>query len=313
MERLIPAMPDEDYAQSANVLFHFMPKIEYLKDILEKHALVPRFCMENFEYLNLKAGEVPFREALVLQKCFCDIPFHKLKDTFKLELVEGEETKLTAEEQADLAKRNTHPNCYGPYAIAFSKKWCENQKLQPIQYVNGASELARDFGVLFEMLWGMDDLSDEFANDALNRLTLMKPLRGIMNRKFERKDRESVTIKIFKNFHDEQEWRYVPNAEALSQVKLERIIANPTILSIPEFQRRTNASLATETYKALWLNFRYDDIRYIIVSNSNDRVDLINFILELPEEQFDSSEQMKESKMVLISKILVLEEIGKDW
>ncbi len=313
MEGSVRVRPDEDYAQSANVLFHFMTKIEYLEDILQKHALVPRYCMENLEYLDLIVGGTPFREALVLQKCFCDIPFHKLMDTFKLELAEDIEPKLTAEEHATLARRNTHPDCYGQYAIAFSKKWGETQRLQPIQYINGVSEFAKDFCAIFGTLWNMEDLSDEFANDALNRLALMKPLRGVMDRNFERNSRENIVIKIFKNFHDEKEWRYVPSAEALSEVQLERIIANPAILHMPEFQSKTNASLATNAYKALWLNFSYDDIRYIIVPNSIERINLINFILALPEEQFDSFGEVQQSKMVLISKILVLEEIRKDW
>ena len=96
-------------------------------------------------------------------------------------------------------------------------------------------------------------------------------------------------------------------------MQLERIIANPAILHMPEFQSKTNASLATNAYKALWLNFSYDDIRYIIVPNSIERINLINFILALPEEQFDSFGEVQQSKMVLISKILVLEEIRKDW
>lgn len=313
MAETVRAIPDDDYAQSANVLFHFMKKMEYLEDILQKCALVPRYCMENLEYLNLTVGETLFREALVLQKCFCDIPLHKLMDTFKLELVEDIEPKLTADEQADLARRNTHPDCYGQYAIAFSKRWGEAQRLQPIQYINSASEFTKDFCTLFGALWDMEDLSEEFANDALNRLALMKPLRGIMDRDFERENRESVVVKIFKNFHDEKEWRYVPSSEVLSQVQLERVIANPAILKISEFQRNTNASLAADIYRALWLNFRYDDIRYMIVPNSTDRINLIDFILSLPEEQFDGTEQTRKSKLVLISKILVLDEIRKDW
>ena len=38
MAKTVRAIPDEDYAQSANVLFHFMTKIEYLEDILQQHS-----------------------------------------------------------------------------------------------------------------------------------------------------------------------------------------------------------------------------------------------------------------------------------
>lgn len=66
----------DDYAQSANTLVHFMKKFKYLEEILEKKALIPRYCIEDLQYLNIGGGS--FTEAFVLQKCFCDIPFHKL-------------------------------------------------------------------------------------------------------------------------------------------------------------------------------------------------------------------------------------------
>lgn len=313
MEKTILALPDDDYAQSANVLFHFMSKLEYLEEILLKHALVPRYCMENLEYLNLKAGDISFPEVLILQKCFCDIPFHKLMELFKLEIVKDAMPPLTPAERVSLTKKNTHPDCYGQYAIAFSKKWGEQNKLQPIQYINGTSGLSTSYSELFSKLWETDDLPDEFANDMLMRLSFMKPLRGIMDRRFERENGENAVIQIYKNFHDEKEWRYVPSQDTLAAANLESVIANPYVLSLGEFQRNTNDGLTSEAYKELWLDFQYDDIRYIIVPDSNKRVEIINFILNLPDEQFVDAEKPSQSKYVLISKILVLDEIRKDW
>lgn len=43
----------DDYAQSANTIFNFMKKSSYLKEILQKKAIIPRYCKENFEYLNI--------------------------------------------------------------------------------------------------------------------------------------------------------------------------------------------------------------------------------------------------------------------
>lgn len=307
------ALPDDDYAQSANVLFHFMSKIEYLEDALCKHALIPRYCMEDLGYLNLTAGGIPFQKALVLQKCFCDIPFHKLMEPFRLDLPEDSTPPLTAEERSDLARRNTHPDCYGQYAIAFSKKWGEGKHLQPIHYINGSSDFVKGFRELFEALWSAENLPDECADDIISRLSFMKPLRGTMDRVFERHSGENIVVKICKNFHDEREWRYVPSTDVLSQTKTERIIANPTILCMPDFQRNTNANIATEGYKALWLDFQYDEIRYLIVPNSSARIELMDYILSLPNELFADSALAFQSKLVLISKILVLEEIRKDW
>lgn len=52
----ISAAPYSDYVQSANVLFHFMEQPQFLISILQKKAIVPRYCRENIEYLNLTFG-----------------------------------------------------------------------------------------------------------------------------------------------------------------------------------------------------------------------------------------------------------------
>lgn len=75
----------DDYVQSANTLFHFMQRHEYLSALLKRRALVPRYCQENIAYLSLEIGGHPFGEIYVLQKCFCDIPFHKLTEAFEID------------------------------------------------------------------------------------------------------------------------------------------------------------------------------------------------------------------------------------
>ena len=74
----ISYLPYDDYAQSANTLFHFMKKQEYLNSILRRRAIIPRYCVETIDYLSIKNGTRLFNEVAILQKCFCDIPFHKL-------------------------------------------------------------------------------------------------------------------------------------------------------------------------------------------------------------------------------------------
>ena len=55
------------------------------------------------------------------------------------------------------------------------------------------------------------------------------------------------------------------------------------------------------------------DIRYLIVPTIQARIELIKEILSLPSDGFSSSESENIGKSVLISKILVLDEIRKDW
>ena len=49
----ISYLPYDDYAQSANTLFHFMTKPEYLESILRRKAIIPRYCVETIDYLNI--------------------------------------------------------------------------------------------------------------------------------------------------------------------------------------------------------------------------------------------------------------------
>ena len=49
-----------EYRQSANTLFNFMPKLEYLLDNLRQMKMYPRYVEENVEFLNLTYGNSTF-------------------------------------------------------------------------------------------------------------------------------------------------------------------------------------------------------------------------------------------------------------
>ena len=315
VDERISFLPDDDYAQSANTLFHFMTKAQYLKDILSRRAIVPRYCVENIEYLHIHREGRLFGEAAILQKCFCDIPFHKLGDRFEVHGIGKEFDLLTPEERGKLEKSNTHFTYYGEYAVAFSKSWGEQNKLQPIHYLNESSQYAKDFSALLEHVVSDDSIPDEYAQDIINRLAYIKPIRGIMNRKvFHRgsnsEDVESLDVQFFKNFRDECEWRYVPSKEDLASLGTESIIANPKLIRV---SKEISKQLEDRRYQPLWLKFSYDDIRYIIVPDTNARVEVIKTIMAIPDDHFENQENIPMQKSILISKILVLAEIRKDW
>lgn len=90
--------------QSANTLFHFMKELDYLKMLLSMKKIVPRYCTEDFSFLDKGLPKL-----IMPMKCFCDIYLNKLVD---------------------------HRNLYGSYGIGFDKEWLVNQGIQPIQYVN---------------------------------------------------------------------------------------------------------------------------------------------------------------------------------
>ena len=113
-----------------------------------------------------------------------------------------------------------------------------------------------------------------------------------------------------KNFHDEKEWRYIPGLEVLKEVDLEKIMVDSIII---ESKSNINSILEEKYYEKIWLNFDYEDIKYIIVPNINDRLDLIKRINKLTKDKFNGKTSMREQKLILISKILVLNEIRGDW
>ena len=125
---------EDDYVQSANSLFHFMKEADYLKDALGRKALVPRYCVESVDYLGIKSGDKLYGNIAVLQKCFCDLPFHQMGETFALTPVQTEKNKLSEEVYAFFEKSNTHCSFYGEYGMAFSKSWGERNRLQPVHY-----------------------------------------------------------------------------------------------------------------------------------------------------------------------------------
>lgn len=313
MKEPFVALPYSDYAQSANTLFHFMNKSTYLEDILKKRAIVPRYCIENVEYLNICIEEQSFQEIAVLQKCFCDIPFHKLTDTFLVDGIGENFNSLTEGEKLELTNNSTHPDFYGKYAIAFSKKWGESHDLQPVQYINENSAYASEFSRTLASVLDAEDLPEIYADDVLRRLSYMKPLRGIMGREFKRKNGHPIRVELKKNFHDEREWRYSPNVTLLMASKLRGVIANPAIVNSADIINRINNGLYSEYYRNLWLPFNYDDIRYIIVPDIQARIDIIDTISSIPDSQFLKVEQAQLERYILISKILVLDEVRKDW
>ena len=299
----------DDYAQSANTLFHFMKEEKYLKSILQQRAIIPRYCVETVDYLDICKGGISFNEIAVLQKCFCDIPFHKLADAFPLNGIGENFQKLSAEEKANLEKNNTHFDYYGKYAIAFSKTWCEQHNLQPIHYLNRESHYAEDFRSLLQQVLNDEEVPDKYVQDVINRLSYVKPLRGIMKRKAKLGGEESE-IELFKNFHDEREWRYVPQSTSLETLHMAAVIANPKMVAL---HKEISKQLEQEKYSDIWLKFSFDDVRYIIVPDSYSRINIIREIISIPLDKFDSSSDVELQKQVLISKILVLDEIRRDW
>ncbi|MFS8213855.1 abortive infection system antitoxin AbiGi family protein [Paenibacillus polymyxa] len=108
------------YRQSANVLFNFMPKLDYLKDKLRYKAMIPRYYEESVEYLDLEV----IKKIAFPMVCFCDIHLNKL--TYHM------------------GDRNSHDG-YGRYGIGMNKDWGITGGIKPISYMNDSSALLSDY------------------------------------------------------------------------------------------------------------------------------------------------------------------------
>lgn len=142
--------------QSANTLFRFFTKLEYLLGTLEKGALIPRYYPETVDYLEIERKHIAYPMI-----CFCDINLHKMA---------------------------SHIDFYGGYGIAFSKDWGIKQGIQPIQYVNPHSPMRKDFTEAFK--YAIESETEDAAqNFLLSQMYYLKPITGTMQREDEERER----------------------------------------------------------------------------------------------------------------------------
>ena len=135
--------------QSANTLFRFFKRPNYLFEALKAGAMIPRYYPEDVDYLGIGYHQIAYPMV-----CFCDITVHRLEE---------------------------HMDLYGNYGIAFSKTWGIMQGVQPLQYMNKHSILCQDFSIAFRS--AIETEQDIPAvNYLLTQMLYMKPIEGAMPR-----------------------------------------------------------------------------------------------------------------------------------
>lgn len=248
--------------QSANSLFNFMRNLEYLKIILKNKAFIPRYNEEVIDYLNLFGiDKIAFP-----MTCFCDIHVQKI---------------------------GSHCSNYGNIGIGMSKLWGIKEGVQPIHYINHNSRISIELNKLFKLDEAdlNEDVVEPYKNYLLEHVIFIKPLQGKM---YKNGDYETM------NFHDEREWRYIPNIS--EAIDLPEVISSDILMNQTAYNSFSKGIIS---YENLWLKFEYSDIRYLFLQNDEDRDDLIDFI----NNDLDIS--MKD-KFILMSKIIILDLIGED-
>lgn len=270
---------------SANALFNFMGEYQYLEDTINKMAFLPRYYPENIEYLSLNKETNPLKEWYIPMTCFCDIPLHQIA-------YHAEGKTLTG---------------YGKFSIALHKKFGIDNGIQPVQYLNPKSIQTTELRTAINMLLSdkgqlyNDEVYDSLSNHLFESMRRIKPLEGTM-KKWNKEENNFIEIK--KNFHDEHEWRYIPDFELGELPPI--LYRQDEIIAETSSHYYTNS--ITETKNGL-LHFNVSDVRYIFVDTVSSREKLIKFI----KEKRKGKRILKLEKDILISKILVYDEIKEDW
>ena len=260
---------------SANVLFHFMTEMRFLEIALEAKALFPRYCKEDIGYLGLKVEDEKLTNVAYPEKCFCDMPVHEVY---------------------------RHSHAYGQFGIGLKKSWGMINGIQPIQYVNCQSFLARDFNVAFQnaMLLDEENKNIQMISDFLvSYMLYIKPLTGTnWNRVTDRMEEKFLT--------DECEWRFIPD---LSGKEMDPVLFGNDIYKKDEHSQSIleKYNMALEKLDEVWLKFDYSDVKYLTVSNHIKRDELIKFIQGLTNNISELE------KLQLISKIIVFEDAEEDF
>ena len=219
-------------------------------------------------------------ELVVPMTCFCDIPLSQIKN---------------------------HTSAYGNYAIGLSKSWGIKNQVSPVHYVypnSTTSEILKSLSEQLQRFFDIEDNKTELnENNYLSQLPdevqhlveshktqenmrvaekvlelqgqlahfirYLKPYEG----KIYRNEKYSDEIQ---NFYEEREWRYVPQKELLKKVAVKDSYKSEFFKN-PIKRRLINIKLATH----LKLDFKPDDIRFIIVKHDSEIPKILDEIHEI--------------------------------
>ncbi|HEL1811304.1 TPA: abortive phage resistance protein [Streptococcus suis] len=271
---------------TANALFNFMREYSYLEKAILNMAICPRYYPEDISYLNLKYNSKDLTEWYIPMTCFCDIPLHQISYH-----AEGNSILL-------------NDKGYGKFSIAFHKEFGIRKRIQPIHYLNTSSvqveELTAALNILINKDSDYSEDSDILMNFIFEYIRMIKPYTG----KMKRRDRDNNVIEIKKNFQDEHEWRYIPK---LNPRELPLMLIEEEEIRAEEINKIYTDSIL-QTRDGV-LKFDVEDIRYIFVDTVQNRNKLIQFIRGKRKGRRLSSQE----KDILISKIMVYDELKEDW
>lgn len=255
-------------AVSSNTLFHFTSERKYLLSILENN-FQPRYCFEILSGAMAKTKLPDWWNRGIPMTCFCDLT---------------------------LSNTSKHLATYGDYGLGLTKEWGQKNGITPVLYVHKDSPLIEcvkisvatlEQSLIRSMSGNDDDVLNRIADGLKSLIDFTKPYKG----NFKRKG------KLVKNvrFYDEREWRYVPqNAPVLSEVDMQ----DTTLLK----------QVTDEIWKSSTLEFSPNDIKYIIVKEESEILELYEEIKRIKSPKYTADEIKK-----LQTRIISAQQIREDF
>ncbi len=237
-----------------------------LYGILEKNSFKPSYSREQI------VGPKDHREFAVPIVSFCDLKMSELKN---------------------------HMEKYGKYGIGLTKKWANKNGLSPVMYVNRHCQFADRFNSALASIYkNLSNIRDKDQNEQSykNYMNVWDTYRYLKNYEgnLERNEKDSI---IDYRFADEREWRYVPPWDTKG---IEPFVAKSNI------DTKKKKDDYNKKLDGMRLEFDIDDVKYLIVENESDVIDLIKHINQTNKGKINDTGNS------LIYKILTSNQIERD-
>lgn len=189
-----------------------------------------------------------------------------------------------------LSSIKEHIEKYGSYGIGLKKTWGQKMGLNPVLYVDKNSSFANNaHSALISLVRGKDISSLTETESNLSDI-----IRYMKNYEADLKT-EKLDIKNYR-FADEKEWRYVPNKEDAQMAFNESLYKGA-------FKKGIN-----EEISHLRLEFKPDDINYIIINDDSEINDFINILRSSKGNGYSYNDVEK-----LMTRIITKEQIFNDF
>jgi len=254
---------------SANTLFHFTSSSERLLDILED-TFHPRYCPEDISTIEKEYTEGAMPNYAIPMTCFCDIPLSEIGD---------------------------HTEEYGNYAIGLTKDWGIKNGINPILYTIPNTTASKTIRALAD--YSINLPTEQYSKELFVNMTYLSCFtKKYIGKQFKDGKYKDELI----NLYNEREWRYVPQIEKITEMKIDLIMPMEVFLN-PETKNSWNQILRD----GCKIHFTPNDIRYIIVKEEKEIVSILDKIMQIKARFLD------EEKKLLTTRIISMENIRDDF